>query len=108
MGKPAPYLFQKRGIYYLQKRVPQQLIPKLGRVIIRKSLRTTCRAAAITTAGPILEALERQWHEAMLTIPDGVGVMDFLTKPRISEPTLREATAAYLDMKGKADSVTSP
>ena len=44
-------------------------------------------------------------HEAMFTIPDGVGVMDFLTKPRISEPTLREATAAYLDMKGKADSI---
>ena len=41
MGKPAPYLFQKRGIYYLQKRVPQQLIPKLGRVIIRKSTTNT-------------------------------------------------------------------
>ena len=33
-----------------------------------------------------------------------VGVMDFLIKPRISEPTLREATAAYVEMKGKSDS----
>ena len=94
MGKPAPYLFQKRGIYYLQKRVPQQLVPRLGRVIIRKSLRTTCRATAIKTAGPILKALDREWHEALFTISDGVGIMDFLTKPCMSEPTLREATAA--------------
>jgi hypothetical protein len=105
MGKPAPYLFQKRGVYYLQKRIPQQLVPKLGRVIIRKSLRTRCRTTAIKTAGPILNALDREWHEALFTIPDGVSVMDFLTKPRISEPTLREATEAYLEMKGKGDSV---
>lgn len=105
MGKPAPYLFQKRGVYYLQKRIPQQLVPKLGRVIIRKSLRTRCRTTSIKTAGPILNALDREWHEALFTIPDGVSVMDFLTKPRISEPTLREATEAYLEMKGKADSV---
>ena len=52
-GKPAPYLFQKRGVYYLQKRIPQQLVPKLGRVIIRKSLRTRCRATAITKASAI-------------------------------------------------------
>ena len=104
MGKPAPYLFQKRGIYYLQKRVPQQLVPRLGRVIIRKSLRTTCRATAIKTAGPILKALDREWHEALFNISDGVGMMDFLTKPCMSEPTLREATAAYVDMKGKSDS----
>ena len=104
MGKPAPYLFQKRGIYYLQKRVPQQLVPKLGRVIIRKSLRTTCRATAIKTAGPILKAFDREWHEALFSISDSVGVMDFLAKPRISEPTLREATAAYGEIKGKSDS----
>ena len=97
-------MFQKRGVYYLQKRIPQQLVPKLGRVIIRKSLRTRCRATAIKTAGPILKALDREWHEALFTIPDGFGVMDFLTKPLRSEPTLRAATAAYLEMKGKADS----
>ena len=104
MGKPAPYLFQKRGIYYLQKRVPQKLVPKLGRVIIRKSLRTTCRATAIKTTCPILKASDREWHEALFTISDGVGMMDFLTKPCMSEPTLREVTAAYVEMKGKSDS----
>ena len=75
MGKPAPYLFQKRGIYYLQKKVPRQLVPNLGRVIIRKSLRTTCRAIAIKTAGPILKALDREWHEALFRIPDSVSVL---------------------------------
>ena len=72
MGKSAPYLFQKRGVYYLQKRIPKQLVAKLGRVIIRKSLRTRCHTTAITTAGPILKALDREWHKAMFTIPDGV------------------------------------
>ncbi len=105
MGKSAPYLFQKRGVYYLQKRIPQQLVAKLGRIIIHKSLRSRCRTTAITTAGLILKTLDREWHEAMFTIPDGIGVMDFLTKPSIPEPTSREATATYLEMKGKADRV---
>ena len=39
----APYLMRKRGIFYLQKRVPKQLIGKYGRQLIRKSLRTTDR-----------------------------------------------------------------
>ena len=79
MGKSAPYLFQKRDVYYLQKRTPQQLVPTLGRTVIRKSLRTPCRATAIKTAiktalktaSPILEALDREWHQALFTIPEG-------------------------------------
>ena len=42
----APYLYRKRGIYYLQKRIPKPLIPKYGRSIIQRSLRTTDRADA--------------------------------------------------------------
>jgi hypothetical protein len=83
MGKSAPYLFQKRDVYYLQKRTPQQLVPTLGRTVIRKSLRTPCRATAIKTAiktalktalktaSPILEALDREWHQALFTTPEG-------------------------------------
>lgn len=104
MGKSAPYLFKKRDVYYLQKRIPKKLIPMLGRIIIRKSLRAKDRTTAIKTAGPILKLLDRGWHEAMFTIPDGVGVMDFLTKPNFFEPTLLEATNAYVEMKGKSDS----
>jgi hypothetical protein len=36
----APYLIRKRGILYLQKRVPKQLIGRYGKHLIRKSLRT--------------------------------------------------------------------
>ena len=75
MGKSVPYLFQKRDVYYLQKRAPQQLVPTLGQTVIRKSLRTPCRATAIKTAlktaSPILEALDREWHAALFTIPEG-------------------------------------
>ena len=79
MDNSALYLFQKRDVYYLQKRTPQQLVPTLGRTVIRKSLRTPCRATAIKTAiktalktaSPILEALDREWHQALFTIPEG-------------------------------------
>ena len=36
----APYLVRKRGIFYLQKRIPQQLTGLYGRTFVRKSLRT--------------------------------------------------------------------
>ena len=75
MGKSVPYLFQKRDVYHLQKRAPQQLVPTLGQTVIRKSLRTPCRATAIKTAlkaaSSILEALDREWHAALFTIPEG-------------------------------------
>ena len=47
MGKSTPFLYQKRGIFYLQKRVPKKLIPMVGRAFVRVSLRTKDRATAI-------------------------------------------------------------
>ena len=40
------------------------------------------------------DSLDKEWQVALLKTPDG-----FLTKPCLSEATLREATAAYLGMK---------
>ena len=40
----APYLYRKRGVYYLQKRIPKPLIPQYGRSILQRSLRTADRA----------------------------------------------------------------
>ncbi|WP_443646461.1 DUF6538 domain-containing protein [Candidatus Ponderosibacter sp. Uisw_141_02] len=40
----APYLYRKRGIYYLQKRIPTDLVPHYGANSIQKSLRTRDRA----------------------------------------------------------------
>ena len=39
----APYLVRKRGIFYLQKCIPQQLTGHYGRTFVRKSLRTKDR-----------------------------------------------------------------
>ncbi|XDZ71138.1 DUF6538 domain-containing protein [Alphaproteobacteria bacterium LSUCC0744] len=40
----APYLYRKRGIYYLQKRIPTDLVQHYGTHSIQKSLRTRDRA----------------------------------------------------------------
>ena len=69
MGKSTPFLYQKRGIFYLQKRVPKKLVPKVGRAFVRVSLRTKDRATAIQTAGSILGALDKEWHAALFAIP---------------------------------------
>ena len=39
----APYLIRKRGMIYLQKRVPKALIGHYGKEFIRKSMRTRDR-----------------------------------------------------------------
>ena len=104
MGKSTPFLYQKRGIFYLQKRVPKKLIPMVGRAFVRVSLRTKDRATAIQTAGSILSALDKEWHAALFTIPDDIHVAGFLSARQTNEPTLSDAAAAYIQSKGKADS----
>ena len=49
----APYLVRKRGIFYLQKRIPKQLTGHFGRTFVRKSLRTKDRLAALRLATSI-------------------------------------------------------
>ena len=60
MVKSTPFLYQKRGVFYLQKRVPKKLVPKVGRTLVRVSLRTKDRTTAIQTAGSILSALDEE------------------------------------------------
>ena len=48
----APYLYRKRGVYYLQKRIPKPLIPQYGRSILQRSLRTGDRAEAVPLLCP--------------------------------------------------------
>ena len=103
MAKGIPFLIKKRDIYYLQKRVPKKLIPTIGREFVRLSLRTRDKATAIRTAGPILAALERDWHYQLFAIPVGTNVIDHFGSNTISEPTLTEAAASYIEMKGKAE-----
>ena len=70
----APYLMRKRGIFYLQKRVPKQLISRYGTQLIRKSLRTTDRKEAVKVASSLVAAMEKEWNEQILAVPENAPV----------------------------------
>ncbi len=98
----APYLMRKRGIYYLQKRVPKQLIGRYGKQLIRKSLRTTDRKEAVRVASSLVAAMEKEWNEQILSVPDNDPVFSLFQKQTVSVPLLSEAGRFYIEMKGKA------
>jgi hypothetical protein len=60
-NKKAPYLYTKRGVFYLQKRIPIELTNRYGRMFIRKSLRTKDLKQAIRIASNLVDGLEREW-----------------------------------------------
>ena len=64
----APYLVRKRGIFYLQKRIPQQLTGHYGRAFVRKSLRTKDRLEASKLASQLVRGSEREWSELLFTV----------------------------------------
>ena len=98
----APYLMRKRGIFYLQKRVPKQLIGGYGKQLIRKSLRTTDRKEAVRVACSLVAAMEKEWNEQILSVPDNDPVFSLFQKQSVSVPLLSEAGRFYVEMKGKA------
>ena len=99
----APYLVRKRGIFYLQKRIPQQLTGHYGRTFVRKSLRTTDRLEASKLASQLVRGLEREWNELLFTVSATGSVYDLLHDKPIALPTLSVARETYCEMKGKAD-----
>ena len=103
MAKGILFLIKKRDIYYLQKRVPKKLVPTIGRQFVRLSLRTKNKATAIRTTGTILTALERDWHNQLFSIPAGTTVLAHFGSNVAKQPTLNEATAAYVEMKGNGN-----
>ena len=74
----APYLVRKRGIFYLQKRIPQQLTGHYGRNFVRKSLRTKDRLEASKLAPQLVRGLEREWNELLFTVSATGSVYDLL------------------------------
>ena len=93
----APYLYRKRGIYYLQKRIPKPLIPKYGRSILQRSLRISNRADAVRLPSSIVASLEREWQALLFDIPKTVAsTFDLLISGQQHEPLLTEATQLYL------------
>ena len=98
----APYLMRKRGIFYLQKRVPKQLIGRYGKQLIRKSLRTTDRKEAVRVASSLVAAMEKEWNEQILAVPNNDAVFSLFQKQTVSVPLLSDAGQFYVEMKGKA------
>ena len=93
----APYLYRKRGVYYLQKRIPKPLIPQYGRSILQRSLRTADRAEAVRLSSQIVAALHREWQELLFALPqDGSSVYEGLITGPKQEPKLTEAMHIYL------------
>ena len=99
----APYLVRKRGIFYLQKRIPQQLTGHYGRTFVRKSLRTKDRLEASKLASQLVRGLEREWNELLFSVSATGSVYDLLHDKPIALPTLSEARKTYCEMKGRAD-----
>jgi integrase len=98
----APYLMRKRGIFYLQKRVPTQLTGRYGTQLIRKSLRTTDRKEAVKVASSLVAAMEKEWNEQILAVPENAPVFALFQQQSVSVPLLSEAGRFYVEMKGKA------
>ena len=98
----APYLYRKRGVYYLQKRIPKPLIPQYGRSILQQSLRTADRTEAVRLSSQIVAALHREWQELLFALPqDGSSVYEGLITGPKQEPSLTEAMHLYVQATGK-------
>ena len=96
----APYLMRKRSIFYLQKRVPKQLIGRYSTQLIRKSLSTTDRKEAVRVASSLVAAMEKEWNEQILAVPDNDPVFSLFQKQTLSVPLLSEAGRFYVEMRG--------
>ena len=99
----APYLIRKRGMFYLQKRVPTALVRHYGKEFIRKSLRTRDRVTAIRISSQLVSALEKEWSEKLFTMPDEMTATEFLFEAKHTEPVLSAALSDYCTMKGRLD-----
>ena len=98
----APYLYRKRGVYYLQKRIPKPLIPQYGRSILQRSLRTADRTEAVRLSSQIVAALHREWQELLFALPqDGSSIYESLITGPKQEPSLTEAMHLYVQATGK-------
>ena len=78
----VPYLYTKRGGFYLQKRVPADLQHRYRRPFIRKSLRTKDPKQANRLANNLVNGLEREWLDLRFGISKETPVSDLLLLQR--------------------------
>ena len=65
----APFVYRKRGVYYLQKRIPKELVGHYGRAFVRKSLRTKDRLEAPKLASQPGRGLAMRMSLWLLLLP---------------------------------------
>ena len=102
-NRRVPYLYTKRGVFYLQKRVPADLQYRYGRPFIRKSLRTKDPKQANRLASSLVDGLEREWLDLRFGISEETPASDLLLLQREQEILLSDACADYCRMKGRTD-----
>ena len=102
-NRRVPYLYTKRGVFYLQKRVPADLQHRYGRPFIRKSLRTKDPKQANRLASSLVDGLEREWLDLRFGISEETPASDLLLLQREQEILLSDACADYCRMKGRTD-----
>ena len=85
----APYLIRKRGVFYLQKRIPKDLVNYYGKEFIRKSLKTKDRNSAIRISSHLVKALERDWLDKRFNLSETNSVHDVLTSREPVVPILK-------------------
>ena len=88
--KNAPFVYRKRGVYYLQKRIPKELVGHYGRTFVRKSLRTKDRLEASKLASQLVRGFEREWNELLFILSATGSVYDLLHDKPLALPTMSE------------------
>ncbi len=102
-NRRVPYLYTKRGVFYLQKRVPADLQHQYGRPFIRKSLRTKDPKQANRLANSLVDGLDREWLDLRFGISEETPASDLLFLQREQVILLSDACADYCRMKGRTD-----
>lgn len=104
----ASYLYLKGNTYYFTRHVPLDLKGHYKTRRIRLCLKTTCRVSAAKAAKSISQRLDDYWMALRLASMD-VPALHLLKQSPSQEstaPTLYEALATYLRLKGAQKSIT--
>ena len=102
-NRRVPYLYTKRGVFYLQKPVPADLQHRYRRLFIRKSLRTKDPKQANRLASSLVDGLEREWLNLRFGISVETPASDLLLLQKEQAILLSDACADYCRMKGRTD-----
>jgi integrase len=105
--KSNSYTFQKSGIWYFSRRIPQDLRQHYRTGRISYSLRTKSTRDARVRAISDAAKLDRHWHVLRISSDDLPGkhlltdaVQEPVAEPSVDEHSFKDAVAVYLRLKG--------